>query len=423
MHSIRKVIISSTLFKIEDLKTLIGIIGCAMFSAFTSFGQDKIHFVEVELDSAYKLAKAEDKLVFVDCYTTWCGPCKYMDANIFTNEAVAKFYNENFINVKLDMEAGEGEIFAGWYEVRSYPTYIFLDVSSRRRELVHRTVGSMDADKFIQFGKDASDTSVRIGEARKRYAQGDRDPDFIRKYIEQLYDAGYSSDANEIAYWLYNKDMNWSELDAADANILLRFINGNAHPMYEGMIANLNSIEKVSDGDMLYGSLMNGFMTTVWVGLRAEDPSVNFNKVVSQIEGLNYSRKNKMIAQIELFYYEQADKEKYLQKAPELAEMYFQDDWITLNSVAWTIYESTTDKKALTRALNLVNRSVELDADYNNLDTKMRLLYVLGKKKDALNVGNKISELIANSEGLSNKKEGHDAVVDAMKKGKDISDL
>lgn len=409
--------------KNEQLKTLIGTIGCALFLAFTSFGQDKIHFVEVELDSAYKLAKAEDKLVFVDCYTTWCGPCKYMDANIFTNEAVAKFYNDNFINVKLDMEKGEGELFAARYEVRSYPTYIFLDVSGRGREMVHRTVGSMDADKFVQLGKDASDTTVRFGEFKKRYKSGDRDPDFIKTYIEKLYDVGYSSDANDLAYWVYGKDMDWSAIDSTDAKILLWFIKGNSHPMFEEMMNNLSSIEKVADPDMLHNRLMNSYMTLVWVGLRKEDPSINFKKAIEDVSALNYSKKEKLIGEIELFYYEQTDQEKYLEMAPQLAEKYFMDDWVKLNSVAWTLYESTTDKKALSKALDLVNRSVELDANYNNLDTKMRVLYVLGKKKDALSVGKEISKLIANSEGLANKKEGHDAVVEAMKKGDDIKEM
>lgn len=405
------------------MKKLVSTALLTVMAVLTSFGQDsKIHFVDIELDSAYKLAKAENKLVFVDCYTTWCGPCKYMDANIFTQPEVADFYNENFINVKLDMEAGEGEVFAGWYEVRSYPTYIFLDVSSRRKQLVHRTVGSMDAETFIQFGKDASDPEVRIGELRTRYAQGDRDPEFIRDYVMKLYDAGYSSDAREISYWLY-QDLNWNTIDSTDADILLRFINGNAHPLYEGMMSNLSALEKVADPDMLYRTLIQGHMTTVWRGLRAEDPSISFNQAMKEVDAMNFSGKEKMKWEIELFYSEQQDQERYLELAPMFAEKYSMDNSTALNSTAWAIYEMTDDKKALTKALNLVNRSVELEADYNNLDTKMRILYVIGKKKDAIALGKEISEMIDESEGLAGQKKTHDEVVAAMKAGKNIKEL
>lgn len=405
------------------MKKLVSTALLTVMAVLASFGQDsKIHFVDIELDSAYKLAKAENKLVFVDCYTTWCGPCKYMDANIFTQPEVADFYNENFINVKLDMEAGEGEVFAGWYEVRSYPTYIFLDVSSRRKQLVHRTVGSMDAETFIQFGKDASDPEVRIGELRTRYAQGDRDPEFIRDYVMKLYDAGYSSDAREISYWLY-QDLNWNTIDSTDADILLRFINGNAHPLYEGMMSNLSALEKVADPDMLYRTLIQGHMTTVWRGLRAEDPSISFNQAMKEVDAMNFSGKEKMKWEIELFYSEQQDQERYLELAPMFAEKYSMDNSTALNSTAWAIYEMTDDKKALTKALNLVNRSVELEADYNNLDTKMRILYVIGKKKDAIALGKEISEMIDESEGLAGQKKTHDEVVAAMKAGKNIKEL
>lgn len=404
------------------MKTLI--LTLSLFLAgITSYGQEtKIKFVDVELDSAYKLAKAENKLVFIDCYTTWCGPCKYMEANIFTDGEVAKYYNDNFINVKLDMEAGEGEVFAGWYEVQSYPTYIFLDVSSRRKQLVHRTVGSMDAEKFIQFGKDASDPEVRIGELRTRYAQGDRDTEFIRDYVMKLYDAGYASDAREISYWLY-QDLNWNSIDSTDANILLRFINGNAHPLYEGMMSNLSALEKVADEDMLYRALIQGYMTTVWRGLRAEDPSISFNQAMKEVDAMNFSGKEKMKWEIELFYSEQQDQDRYLELAPMFAEKYSMDNSMALNSAAWSIYEMTDDKKILTKALNLVNRSVELEADYNNLDTKMRILYAMNKKKEALAVGAEISKLIDSSEAYSDRKDSHEKVMNAMEAGKDISEI
>ena len=378
-----------------------------------------INFVDIELDSAYKLAKAENKLVFVDCYTTWCGPCKYMDANIFTKKEVAEYYNDNFINVKLDMEAGEGEIFAGWYEVRSYPTYIFLDLSGRRKQLVHRTVGSMDAERFIQFGRDASDTSTRIGEWRNRYSQGERSPDFLKSYVQKLYDAGYSSDAREISFWIY-QDLNWNNIDSTDAKILLRFINGNAHPLYNSMIDNLSKLESAADGELLYRTLIGGYMTAVWQGMKSENPSEIMLRTIKKIDELNFSGKEKMKWEIEIFYAERNDLERYLELAPQFAEKYNMDNSLVLNSVAWKIYEKTEDKKILTKALRLVNRSVLLDANYNNLDTKMRILYVLGKKREAFALANEISEMIESNDSLAGRKEDHDAVITAMKLGENI---
>ena len=70
--------------------------------------EEGIKFFEGTWEEALTLAKKEHKIIFVDAYTTWCGPCKQMAKDVFTQKEVGDFYNKSFINVKLDMEKGEG---------------------------------------------------------------------------------------------------------------------------------------------------------------------------------------------------------------------------------------------------------------------------------------------------------------------------
>ena len=86
-----------------------------------------INFEKSTFADAVSKAKAENKLVFIDFYTTWCGPCKAMDANIFPNEKVGAYFNEKFVSIKLDAEKGEGITLAKKYEVKGYPTLLFLN--------------------------------------------------------------------------------------------------------------------------------------------------------------------------------------------------------------------------------------------------------------------------------------------------------
>lgn len=97
-----------------------------------------------------KESQKTGKPIFLDAYAAWCGPCRMMAANTFPDEEVGKFYNEHFINYKLDMEKGEGPALKMKYKVTHYPTYLFLDSQGN---LKYRKVGYMVPEVFIQEGK------------------------------------------------------------------------------------------------------------------------------------------------------------------------------------------------------------------------------------------------------------------------------
>lgn len=78
-----------------------------------------------------KKAKKEKKLIFVDCYTSWCGPCKMLAKDVFTNDKVADFFNANFVNAKFDMEKeADGVVLKKQFGVNFFPTLVFVDPTS-----------------------------------------------------------------------------------------------------------------------------------------------------------------------------------------------------------------------------------------------------------------------------------------------------
>lgn len=112
----------------------------------------QVKFESGTLRSLIEKASAENKLIFVDCYAVWCGPCKQMDANVFPRKDVGDFMNSNFINAKFDMEKGEGLSIAKKYNISSYPTFLILN---KRGEEVGRLVGSSDGPEFINRVQEA----------------------------------------------------------------------------------------------------------------------------------------------------------------------------------------------------------------------------------------------------------------------------
>jgi thioredoxin-related protein len=113
-------------------------------------------------------AKAENKGIFVDCYTTWCGPCKQMREEVFQRPSVGTYFNAHFICVSLQMDRTNNDApgVRAWYEdaaaiakeydVRQYPTYLFFAPDGHA---VHRASGAVEPKQFIQFGADAQDPS------------------------------------------------------------------------------------------------------------------------------------------------------------------------------------------------------------------------------------------------------------------------
>lgn len=113
--------------------------------------------LEQALAKAASAKKNAPKMVFLDCYTTWCGPCKYMSNTVFPMESVGEYFNKNFVNIKIDMEKGEGIEIAKKYNIRAYPTFLILDAKGNE---INRILGSADADVFIEKVKKALDPST-----------------------------------------------------------------------------------------------------------------------------------------------------------------------------------------------------------------------------------------------------------------------
>lgn len=109
--------------------------------------EDGISFENMTFEKALKEAKKSGKLVFIDAYTDWCGPCKRMAATSFKDATVGDLYNKSFINIKVEMEKdAEGPEIARLYGVKAYPTLLLVDGNGR---LVKQSIGLKTSDQLI----------------------------------------------------------------------------------------------------------------------------------------------------------------------------------------------------------------------------------------------------------------------------------
>jgi thioredoxin 1 len=124
-----------------------------------------ISFEHSNWDAAVKKAKAENKLIFLDAYTSWCGPCKALQAKVFPDKKLGEFFNSNFVNVKIDMEEGEGPKIATIYPVRGYPTLFFINPTNGK--VVNEILGYKDINQLLAFGVQVQDQKAKSAPATK----------------------------------------------------------------------------------------------------------------------------------------------------------------------------------------------------------------------------------------------------------------
>ncbi len=109
-----------------------------------------IQFFEGTWEQAMQTAKQENKLIFLDAYASWCGPCKLLKRNVFPQSEVGDYFNEHFVSVAIDMEKGIGPKLAQQYRITAYPTLFFLDGNGN---IVQKAMGYHNANQLLQLAK------------------------------------------------------------------------------------------------------------------------------------------------------------------------------------------------------------------------------------------------------------------------------
>lgn len=154
-----------------------------------------IRFLDLSFDEALEAAARQNKLIFLDAFTIWCGPCKIMDAEVFSREDVGHFFNPNFINLKIDMEKGEGPELMKRFGIRAFPTFLLIN---HEGELVHRLVGMQEAQPSMASIRRAMQNENSLQYLTSKYAAGDRSSALVRNYVTALSEGSESRRINQV---------------------------------------------------------------------------------------------------------------------------------------------------------------------------------------------------------------------------------
>ena len=351
-----------------------------LFVAGNLFAQSAtgIQFEHKSFDELLAQAKSEEKIIFLDAYTTWCGPCKMMSAKVFPQEKVGAVFNERFVNAKIDMEKGEGPQLSADYSVMAYPTYLFINGDG---QLVHKAVGYIPADRLLEIA-DVAVSDQNLLTMNSRYEGGERSEEFVSAYLATLTDVFEQDRAASVADTYLATKEDWSSPEVMD--IILEYPGEYGEKRFNYLTNNFEAFANVSSSAQLIYTinsvLLREYAKRKGVSPRTmhrpEDLGAFYSEVIPSLN-------ERLSLYYEMIYAGRKDYGAYPKAAVKYLTAYPSNDAGELNSVAWNFFEDVEDKEMLKKALDWARKSVELDKGYPNMDTLAWLYHKLGMKEEA----------------------------------------
>ena len=211
----------------------------ASLSAFA--GGTGIRFVEnKKWKEILALAKAQRKPIFLDAYASWCGPCKYMRENVFTQTMVGQLYNDKFINVKMDMEEGEGPALARELNIEAYPTFFFIN---EKGELIHKSVGALSAVAFVELARTALDPAKQFYTLHRKAEKGQLKPAAFLGWLADASEVDAGVVDSTVARYL--RSVSYPLLDSDMLRILIDYAQTPSRTQVDFLFAHREAVARL----------------------------------------------------------------------------------------------------------------------------------------------------------------------------------
>ncbi len=352
-------------------------------SAFQAQG---IEFFHGTWEEALQEAKSQEKIIFVDAYAVWCGPCRRMAKNVFPNEKVGEFFNKHFINVKMDMESEEGLKFGRKYPVQAYPTLLFIDYTG---EVVHSVRGARSVEQLLQLGEAALKKIDRSGQYAEAYEAGNRDPELVYNYIKALNQAGKPSLRIVNDYLRTQKDLS-TEINL---RILFEGTTQADSRVFELLVQHKKAVAQLMGYQQLLERIEKACQNTVEraVEYKSTDLLEEAKRKMKTHHPKAYEA-FALKADME-FYAATRDHKNFLKACSAYAKKVAAENAEELRTLAERIAELfPQDDKCMKQAENIAHTAAEKGRQYQHYLTYANILLQNGKKDKALEAAQRARE-------------------------------
>lgn len=351
-----------------------------------SFAQG-IEFFKGSWEEALQAAQEEGKIIFMDAYAEWCGPCKRMAKTTFMDQSVGDFFNQKFINVKMDMEKGEGPELARKYAVRAYPTLIFVDFTG---EVVHQARGAQGVEALLKLGESALQKIDHSGMYEEAYEKGDRSPELVLNYIKSLNEAGKPTLKISNEFLREQQDLSTPE------NLAILF---EATVVADSRIFNLfidhrNAMERLKGEEAVANRIEYACGNTVKRAFEFESENL-LEEAKAKMKEHYPQHAAGFAAKVDRQYaIARGDAKDYYKACNAYVKAVAKEEPKELHMLAREIERNfAKDAKCMKLAEKLAEDAAEQGGLYNYYYTFATILYANGKEKEALEVAERSLEM------------------------------
>jgi thioredoxin-related protein len=387
-----------------------------LFCSMTLFAQNKgIHFEHgLSWQQIVDKAKSEHKFIFVDCFATWCGPCKLMDKDVYPDPNVGAYMNVHFISLKLQTDKtakdddntrlhyGDVAAITARYQITGLPTFLFFDSDGN---LVDRDLGYQTTADFLKIADRAVHADPDYPTKLAAYQAGKRDYPSLPQLAETTSRLGNPALGNQIA-----ADYVHSYLDTVNEQTFLSKSNMDLVTSFSGLLDSKSRLFRLClQKPALVDSIMHQRGDAQdWVNLVIFNeelvPPLNaamqqgkeanwqaLHQTIAAKYGAGYANDNILNAKV-TWYRLKKEGQNYTHYLAEATTRDLKEkgpaDISDLNQKAWDIFQYDNDKAELEKALGW---SVKLSQSHqkpvaDELDTQAELLYKLGRKGEAIKI-------------------------------------
>lgn len=366
-------------------------------------------------------AKKENKYIFLDCFTTWCAPCKVMEQEVFTRKNVGDFFNASFINVKaqFDSTKNDNEEVRSWYVdvkdfsarfgIREYPTYLFFNPNG---ELVHKIIGGIvQGDGFLTKSKAALNPDTQYYRLKKMFDDGRRDAPFLRTLLNAAFTVRETADYTGIANAYLSQQT--KPLTEDDMNLMSEAVFKISDVGFIALIRYSREASSLAERARAAGLVRRTVVDEVvvpimWNGGKVERnggmviytgklrDSVNWDDIKLQVAKRVPDLTHEVAMASQILYFEMVkDWPKFCQATSAFINRYGDRvDGHQLNLYAWSVINAPVDVQCVGTAMGWMQKAV---AESNGERPEYRfteaaLLYKADRREEAID---KIKQLIA----------------------------